>query len=309
MLGDGAACPNQAYCSKWKPINLQTGKPLLDDKFKNLHWPLPLAKDRNDRLGDRSDRLSNSVSDSSVLTCKEASEWDPVLHVLEKFDNYSDLENYIESLPKKMLQPLKCAVSKFKPSMHSIDYVAKLSMPDDCPRNCIPVFTIGDGNCYPRSLSCAAFGDDSQHVLLRAKIVVEGVYNKQRYLDNSYLSVGSKSLRIEGSFSEQYALFSGQYAHGNIEDVIESVYEKELLEMSHKNTHMGMWQIWASKNVLGRPIMSIFPERGSATFRSDFNQLCVPYVGKLRKKQPIYIMWTPTVHHGRIQHFVPLLKK
>ena len=197
MLGDGAACPNQAYCSPWKPINLLTGKPLLDDKFKNLHWPLPLPNDRNDRndrLGDRSDRLSDSVSDSSVVTCDEASEWDPVLHVLEKFDNYSDLENYIESLPKKMLQPLKCAVSKFKPSMHSIDYVAKLSMPDDCPHNCIPVFTIGDGNCYPRSLSCAAFGDDSRHVLLRAKIVVEGVYNKQRYLDNSYLSVGSKSL-------------------------------------------------------------------------------------------------------------------
>ena len=312
MLSDGAACPNQAYCSPWKPINLLTGKPLLDDKFKNLHWPLPLPNDRNDRndrLGDRSDRLSDSVSDSSVVTCDKASEWDPVLHVLEKFDNYSDLENYIESLPKKMLQPLKCAVSKFKPSMHSIDYVAKLSMPDDCPHNCIPVFTIGDGNCYPRSLSCAAFGDDSRHVLLRAKIVVEGVYNKQRYLDNSYLSVGSKSLQIEGSFSEQYALFSGQYAHGNIEDVIESVYEKELLEMSHKNTHMGMWQIWASTNVIGRPIMSIFPERGSATFRSDFNRLCVPYIGKLRKKQPIYIMWTPTVHHGRIEHFVPLLKK
>ena len=110
------------------------------------------------------------------------------------------------------------------------------------------------------------------------------MYNKQRYLDNSYLSVGSKSLQIEGSFSEQYALFSGQYAHGNIEDVVESVYEKEFLEMSHKNTHMGMWQIWASTNVIGRPIMSIFPERGSAAFRSDFNQLCVPYIGKLRKK-------------------------
>ena len=193
ILSDGAACLNQAYCSPWKAINLQTGKPLLDDKFKNLHWPLPLPNDRNDRLVDRCDRC-NSVSDSSVVTFDEVSEWDPVLHVLEKFDNYSDLENYIESLPKKMLKPLKCAVSKFKPSIHSIDYVAKLSMPDDCPRDCIPVFTIGDGNCYPRSLSCAAFGDDSRHVLLRAKIVVEGVYNKQRYLDNSYLSVGSKSL-------------------------------------------------------------------------------------------------------------------
>ena len=45
ILSDGAACPNQAYCSPWKAINLETGKPLLDDKFKNLHWPLPLPND------------------------------------------------------------------------------------------------------------------------------------------------------------------------------------------------------------------------------------------------------------------------
>ena len=51
--------------------------------------------------------------------------------------------------------------------------------------------------------------------------------------------MGSNSLQTEGSYSEQYALFSGQYAHGNIEDIIESVYEKEMLEMSQKNTHMG----------------------------------------------------------------------
>ena len=180
------------------------------------------------------------------------------MHVLDKFSTYSELENYVESLSKKLLKPLKCAVSKFKPLKHSIDNVAKLSIPKDCTHNLIAVFTIGDGNCYPRSLICAAFGNDSRHVLLQAKIVVEGVYNKQRYLDNNYLSMGSNSLRTEGSYSEQYALFSGQYAHGNIEDIIASVYEKEMCEMSQKNTHMGMWQIWASTNVIGRPIMSIF---------------------------------------------------
>ena len=304
ILSDGAACPNQAYCSPWKAINLETGKPLLDDKFKNLHWPLPLPNDTNDRF----DRLCDS-SDRLVDSFEESFEWDPVMHVLDKFNTYSELENYVESLPKKLLKPLKCAVSKFQPLKHSIDNVAELSIPKDCTHNLIPVFTIGDGNCYPTSLSCAACGNDSRHVLLRAKIVVEGVYNKQRYLDNNYLSKGSNSLRTEGSYSEQYALFSGQSAHGNIEDIIESVYEKEMLEMSQKNTHMGMWQIWASTNVIGRPIMSIFPDRGSSAFRSDFNRLCVPYLAQLRKKEPIYIMWTPTVYHGPIQHFVPLLKK
>ena len=304
ILSDGAVCPNQAYCSPWKAINLETGKPLLDDKFKNLHWPLPLPNDKNDRF----DRLVNS-SDRLVNSFEESSEWNPVMHVLDKFNTYSELENYVESLLKKLLKPLKCAVSKFKPLKHSIDNVAKLSIPKDCTHNLIPVFTIGDGDCYPRSLSCAAFGNDSRHVFLQAKIVVKGVYNKQRYLDNNYLSMGSNSLQTEGSYSEQYALFSGQYTHGNIEDIIKSVYEKEMLEMSQKNTHMGMWQIWTSTNVISRPIMSIFLDRGSPAFRSDFNWLCVPYLAQLRKKEPIYIMWTPTVHHGPIQHFVPLLKK
>ena len=128
----------------------------MDDKFKNLHWPLPLPNDTNDRfnrLVDSSDRLVNSF--------EESSEWNPVMHVLDKFNTYSELENYVESLPKKLLKPLKCAVSKFKPLKHSIDNVAKLSIPEDCTHNLIPVSTIGDGNCYPRSLSCAAFGNDS----------------------------------------------------------------------------------------------------------------------------------------------------
>ena len=67
ILSDGAACPNQAYCPPWKAINLETGKPLLDDKFKNLHWPLPLPNDRNDRfdrLVDSSDRSANSFEES-----------------------------------------------------------------------------------------------------------------------------------------------------------------------------------------------------------------------------------------------------
>ena len=35
------------------------------------------------------------------------SEWDLVLHVLEKFDINSYLENYIESLPKKDVETIE----------------------------------------------------------------------------------------------------------------------------------------------------------------------------------------------------------
>ena len=102
ILSDGAACLNQAYCSPWKAINLETGKPLLDDKFKNLHWPLPLPNDANDRI----DRLVNG-SDRLVESFEESSEWNPVMHVLDKFNTYSELENYVESLPKKTVETIE----------------------------------------------------------------------------------------------------------------------------------------------------------------------------------------------------------
>ena len=38
LFDNGSECPNKAYVSQWKPINLKTGKVLLDDKFQNIHW-------------------------------------------------------------------------------------------------------------------------------------------------------------------------------------------------------------------------------------------------------------------------------
>ena len=42
ILSDGSACPNQAYCPLWKAVNLRMGKPLLDENFRNIHWPILL---------------------------------------------------------------------------------------------------------------------------------------------------------------------------------------------------------------------------------------------------------------------------
>ena len=315
ILGDGTACPNQAYCPPWKAVDLQTGKPLLDENFKNLQWPLPgscsnrsatstnITNESSDRSSNRNDRCINSFPNTST---DRPSLFESVLNA---HNTFAELETFVDSLPNNFLKPLKCRLHKFNRMQHTIDEVARFSLPCDCPQNYIPIWTLGDGNCLTQSLSCTAFGTDSRHVELRARIVIEGVINKNRYLDNAYLSVGSSCVRSTGSYTEQYALFSGQHAHGDLQDVIESVYEQEMVEMSQTNTYMGMWQIWQATNVLGRPIKSIFPDRGSQAFRADFNRLCVPYNQRLRNKEPFYIMWTPTVQNGKIQHFVPLLKK
>ena len=44
-----------------------------------------------------------------------------------------------------------------------------MSLPYDSPQNCIPIWTVGDGDCLTHTLSIACFGDDSKNVELRAR--------------------------------------------------------------------------------------------------------------------------------------------
>ena len=135
--------------------------------------------------------------------------------------------------------------------------------------------------------------------------------NKQIYLDDAYLRNGATYIHKCGTFPQQYALFSGQYIHagfGNVNNIVEIIYEKEIVTLKNDGAFMGMWQLGALTNILGRPIRSIFPHRGSTEFCADFNQLLVPLNASLRNKSPLHIMWTPMYPHGDIIHFVPLLK-
>ena len=90
-------------------------------------------------------------------------------------------------------------------------------------------------------------------------------------------------------------------------DLVETIYDKEMLAIKNKSEFMGMWQIWSASTVIGRSIRSVFPMRGSESFRSNFNRIVVPIDELNRDKPPLNIMWTPVVENGSIIHFVPLL--
>ena len=143
-------------------------------------------------------------------------------------------------------------------------------------------------------------------------ILIECIQNKHYYLDNEYSSKGATHIHGRGTFPQQYALFSGQYipaGYGNIEEIVETIYEREVVTLKNDGAFMGMWQLWAVSNLIGRPIKSVFPSHGSTAFRADFNRLIMPINTSLQKKKPLHIMWTPMHPHGDIIHFVPLLKK
>ena len=76
------------------------------------------------------------------------------------------------------------------------------------------------------------------------------------------------------NFPTTVCTFSGQYIHagfGNVDDIVEIIYEKEIVTLKNDAAFMGMWQLWALTNILGRPIRSIFPHHGSTEFCADFN--------------------------------------
>ena len=120
---------------------------------------------------------------------------------------------------------------------------------------------------------------------------MEGIINREYYMDNGYLSKGATLIHSRGTFLQQYALFSGQYFHAvgrNVDDIVNTVYEKELLSLKSEGPFMGMWQLWAACNILQRPIMSVFPERGSKAFHSDFNRMLVPTDERFHKRMPLH---------------------
>ena len=162
------------------------------------------------------------------------------MDILKKFSRYSELEKCVDLLPKNILQHLKTSIFKYNRKCHTVNKVTRMSLAFDAPQNCVPIWTVGDGDCLTQTLSIACFGDDSRNVELRARIVVEAVCNRPQFLDNNYLRLGCNCCRQQGTFTEKYAFFSGQYAHSDLQDVIESVYDNEMLAMCKPCEYMGI---------------------------------------------------------------------
>ena len=141
-------------------------------------------------------------------------------------------------------------------------------MPPDSPAGLIPIVTIGDGNCFARAVSTALYGNQNHHREIRVRLVIESVKNKGMYLDNEYLKLEAARVHKRGTFPQQYALFTGQNlpSYGSIDETVEVIYDRDILDLRKDGSYTGMWQIWQACNIIGRPIRSVFPMRGSVAF-------------------------------------------
>ena len=107
--------------------------------------------------------LSEEGPDTEEMTSKMY--WENVLGTLEKarttvelFDIAMQIKVTIKPLHKRVLD------LKFNVDLDFIDTNALSLPPEDGPKDLIPVWNLGDGNCLGHSVSTGYIGNDSMHL-------------------------------------------------------------------------------------------------------------------------------------------------
>ena len=155
--------------------------------------------------------------------------WTSILTALDECRDFTALEKLCKEVRDEM-PPLKKRVKAFISGADSIDTVAQAEIPPDGPRGLNAVMTVGDGNCMPRSVSRSYFNDDSFHLELRARFVVEGVLNKELYLKDDILERGATYLHENADLPTVFPTFSEFYTPGQriTPDSISAIYSLEV---------------------------------------------------------------------------------
>ena len=347
MFQDCSACPSKHYAGEWKQYDLRLGKE-LDNEYCS-HWKnidlenlaediissqSTLNEDSQDETiyGSCDIEQDKSVSNNSEINCNVSNKgecisfdliggefnWNQLYSQMQTCQNFDELHLLCANcqLPQKDFTP--CNLNR----LHVVDDSALDHLPVDAPDGFLPVRIYGDGNCFPRAL-CVALGIDANtyHKEMRIRICHEGVSNKARYLNNSYIATGSKNSYSRTTFPIIYAQMSEYRCDFGFNDgesiasrlmrwsvTSAQIYKEETYMLRRCGEWMGMWQLFQAANVIKRPICSVYPHWLSRQLRGDMNRTIFPFDASLREKEPIYIMWTSTTSSNTPNHFVPLLK-
>ena len=282
---NGTECQNTLCPRPWRGFNLQTKK----------HTPVNLGSWK-----------SRTVC-KNLLSVEHTDYWAEHINLLSTITTFADLQEYItwNSIP-----PLNVNIDTkmSQRDMQFLDYVALHYLPNDAPDSFAPVTIVGDGNCFPRSVSYMLFHTQSRYNEIRTRIIYESINNMARYLDNAYLEMGANHLYHRGSLAQQYAMYSDNYRANNVLDV-EHFYKAEVLDICKDGGFMGIWQFFQLANVIQAPVRSVYPEQSNPNIRLDLNRTVWCSDVNANSREPINLLWMPMqVGNNRPCHFVPLLK-
>ena len=242
----------------------------------------------------------------NLLCVQHTNYWAEHINQLSAISNFTELQ-YIQWNPLSVLTP-NIDIVMSEQDKQFIDFVALHYLPSDAPDSFAPVSIVGDGNCFPRSISYVLFRTQSCYDEIRTRIIYESVQNMDMYLDNAYLQMGANHIYHRGSLAQQYAMYSDNYEPNVVLDIA-NIYKCEVLDICKDGAYMGIWQIFQIANVIQSPVCSVYPQQTNPNIRLDLNRTiwCKNQISN--GKEPINLMWTPMeVGNNRPCHFIPLLK-
>lgn len=138
-------------------------------------------------------------------------------------------------------------------------------------RNPFLITTQGDGRCFLMAAARLLFGPicniERRTSELRVRLVVEGLRNKDHYLSHLDMGMGIANYTCESSVPEMYAAFSGVEEEGLDAADTPLVYYATMLNYRKKFAEAGIWQFHQLANIVGAPVISIYP---TVTATSEF---------------------------------------
>ena len=156
--------------------------------------------------------------------------WPSILSAIESCTDFPQAEKIAHKLHAE-LPPLEPRVyAPFDSYRDVLDLVAQKEIPPDGPRKLKAVVTDSDSNCLSQSLGRGFFNDASKHLELRARLVIEGIVNKDKYLSDDCLERGASWIHENADLPKVFTTFSEYYTPGQkiTADTIESIYCLEI---------------------------------------------------------------------------------
>ncbi len=312
-LNEDPKCEEAAFTGEWKELQLrqthekaQNDCATVDSEGKEtstrLKRELVKAKEVTEEAKSKATTtidsiLANSKKNETPTTLKtekvkakkvsEEAKSEPITRIdsiLVAIQNITSYNELVSKLSKIKLPELGQGMT---PGFYEIDEDSLPLVPPG--ESGVPLKIGADGNCFPRCVSLAQYGNEDRHLEMRVRIIEELAKNSEYYLSAKIDEGGkSNSARSFASFGDFYR------AQRLSKSMIRKLYEQEILSIMKPGTYMGAWQLAAAASVLGIPIKSVYPVYGAATVRAELHRIFWPRKVSCVVSKPVKILWTHT---------------
>ena len=190
------------------------------------------------------------------------------------------------------------------------DSLAHSLWPQDGPfdrQDAFEVNTSAYGDCLLCAISRIVYGTEHCACEIRTQMTVKAILHRDWYLEHNNLSVNLAALNTKYKLPEQYALFSGSAAVD-----FQKAYDLETIWCFTSYEYCGLWQMHQCASVIGRPIVSVFPEfediEDEAPLHYFHNRILYPQDEADQSNVPAIVMWTKAspLSTQIASHFIPV---